>query len=184
MRLGAAFVSLLEHLDPKRLPIHGGDATTVVVTIDHATLADQVGSSGVAFVDDVPISAAAVRRLACTANIIPAVLGGKSEILDLGRSRRLFSRAQRKALRLKHKRCRARGCRVKAAWTEAHHLRRPWSQGGSTDLDDGTLLCCFHHHRAHDPRYDPGSTPSVTSPSIGGRRPTLAFPGATRRRSG
>ena len=107
-----------------------------------------------AFVDDVPISAAAVRRLACTANIIPAVLGGKSEILDLGRSRRLFSRAQRKALRLKHKRCRARGCRVKAAWTEAHHLRRPWSQGGSTDLDDGTLLCCFHHHRAHDPRYE------------------------------
>jgi hypothetical protein len=154
MKLGSAFVSFLEHVDPKRLPLHGGDATTVMVTIDHATLAEQLGDSGVATIDDQPISAAAIRRLACTARVIPAVLGGKSEILDLGRSRRLFSRAQRKALALHHKRCRARGCRIKAAWTEAHHLRRPWAEGGSTDLDDGTLLCCFHHHKAHDPRYE------------------------------
>jgi hypothetical protein len=154
MKLGSAFVSFLEHIDPKRLPIHGGDATTIMVTIDHPTLAEQVGNSGVAFIDDVPLSAAAVRRLACTANIIPVVLGGKSEVLDLGRTKRLFSRAQRKALRLKHKRCRAKGCRVKAAWTEAHHLRQPWAEGGTTDLDDGTLLCCFHHHKAHDARYE------------------------------
>jgi hypothetical protein len=154
MRLGSAFAAFLEHVDPKRLPLHGGDATTVMVTIDHETLAEQVGHSGVATIDDQPLSAAAVRRLACTAKIIPAVLGGRSEVLDLGRSRRLFSRAQRKALALRHKRCRARGCRVKAAWTEAHHLRQPWSEGGATDLDDGTLLCCFHHHKAHDPRYE------------------------------
>jgi len=154
MKLGSAFVSFLEHVDPKRLPLHGGDATTVMVTIDLATLAGQLGDGGVATVDDQPLSAAAVRRLACTANVIPVVLGGKSEVLDLGRSRRLFSRAQRKALALRHKRCRARGCKVKAAWTEAHHLRRPWADGGATDLDDGTLLCCFHHHKAHDPRYE------------------------------
>jgi hypothetical protein len=154
MRLGSAFVSFLEHVDPRRLPVHGGDATTVVVTIDHDSLAEKVRSSGVATIDDQPISAAAVRRLACSARIVPAVLGAKSEVLDLGRARRLFSAAQRKALRLRHKRCRARGCRVKAAWTEAHHLRRPWAEGGTTDLDDGTLLCCFHHHRAHDPRYE------------------------------
>jgi Domain of unknown function (DUF222) len=154
MRLGSAFVSFLEHVDPTRLPVHGGDATTVMVTIDLPTLAAQVGASGVATIEDQPISAAAIRRLACTASIIPVVLGGRSEILDLGRSRRLFSRAQRKALCLRHKRCRARGCRVKATWTEAHHLRLPWAQGGTTDLDDGTLLCCYHHHKAHDRRYE------------------------------
>jgi hypothetical protein len=154
MRFGSAFVSFLEHVDPTRLPLHGGDATTVMVTIDRASLADQVGAAGVATIDDIPLSAAAVRRLACTAKIIPVVLGGESEILDQGRARRLFTRAQRKALRLKHKRCRARGCRVKATWTEAHHLREPWATGGSTDLADGTLLCCFHHHKAHDPRYE------------------------------
>jgi hypothetical protein len=98
------------------------------------------------------MSATAIRRLACTANIIPVVLGGKGEILDLGRTRRLFSPAQRKALRLRDKECRAEGCSIPATWCEAHHLT-PWSQGGNTDLDDGILGCNFHHHRLHDPRF-------------------------------
>ena len=34
------------------------------------------------------ISAGTARRLACEAGIIPAVLGGKSQVLDLGRKRR------------------------------------------------------------------------------------------------
>ena len=77
------------------------------------------------------------------------MLGGKSEILDLGRTSRLFSRAQRKALRVRDRRCRARGCTIPATWCEAHHLK-PWALGGATDLADGVLLCSFHHHRAHD----------------------------------
>jgi hypothetical protein len=80
------------------------------------------------------------------------VLGGASEILDLGRSQRLFSPAQRKALRLRDRRCRAEGCTVPAAWCEAHHLRS-WASGGSTDLAAGILFCSHHHHRAHDSRY-------------------------------
>ena len=99
------------------------------------------------------ISAAEARRLACTARIIPAVLGGKSEILDVGRGQRLFTKAQRRALLLRDKTCRAEGCDIPGAWCEAHHLV-PWSQGGSTDLKDGALLCSKHHHRAHDSTYD------------------------------
>jgi predicted restriction endonuclease len=49
--------------------------------------------------------------------------------------------------------CRASGCEIPAAWCEAHHLR-PWSAGGRTSVDDGVLLCGFHHHRAHDRAYD------------------------------
>ncbi|HET7069210.1 MAG TPA: HNH endonuclease signature motif containing protein, partial [Nocardioides sp.] len=51
-------------------------------------------------------------------------------------------------------RCRTEGCTIPAAWCEAHHAKKPWSQGGRTDLADGVLLCPWHHHRAHDPRYD------------------------------
>ncbi len=80
------------------------------------------------------------------------MLGGKGEILDLGRSRRLFSPAQRKAMRLRDQQCRAEGCSVPAPWCEAHHWI-PWSKGGKTDLDDGVLGCSFHHHLLHDPRY-------------------------------
>ena len=99
------------------------------------------------------LSASEARRMACNAHIIPVVLGGKSEVLDLGRTRRLFSKAQRRALRLRDKRCRAEGCTIPAKWTEAHHLK-PWSEGGSTNLDDAVGFCSHHHHRAHDHAYE------------------------------
>jgi hypothetical protein len=97
------------------------------------------------------LTAGQVRRLACQADIVPVVLNGRSEILDLGRARRLFSPAQRKAMAIRDRECTAEGCSIPAAWCEAHHHQKPWSQGGKTDLADGKLLCSFHHHRAHDP---------------------------------
>jgi len=148
-----AFASLLERLDPARLPEHGGDATTVIVTIDLADLRAELGSAEVVAGDGVEsISAAQARRLACQARILPAVLGGRGEVLDLGRRRRLFSRAQRRALRVRDRRCRAEGCTIPAAWTEAHHLQ-PWSSGGRTDLVNAVSLCSHHHHRIHDRAY-------------------------------
>jgi hypothetical protein len=50
---------------------------------------------------------------------------------------------------LRDKRCRAEGCTMPATYCEAHHLK-PWSQGGETNLNDGVLLCSWHHHRAHE----------------------------------
>src|SRR3954470_11143153 len=111
-RMGQAFGAFLEAVDPRRMPLHGGDATTVLVTVDLETL--RSGLAGAGLVGDEPISAAQVRRLACTAEIIPAVLGGRSEVLDLGRASRLFRPAQRKAMALRDRRCRAEGCTVPA----------------------------------------------------------------------
>jgi hypothetical protein len=151
-RLGQAFGAFLESVDPDRMPLHGGDATTVLVTIDLETLRSRL--AGVGMVGEEPISAGQARRLACTASIIPVVLGGASVPLDLGRAYRLFSSYQRKAMAVRDRRCRAEGCTVPAAWCEAHHATNPWIRGGRTDLADGVLLCSWHHHRAHDPRYD------------------------------
>ena len=156
-QLGQAFGALLEHLDPARLPAHGGDATTVMVTISLESLRNELGTG--TMIGGEPLSASAVRRLACDAQIIPVVLGANSEVLDLGRTRRLFSPAQRKALRLRDQECRAEHCSIPATWCEAHH-RKPWSQGGHTDLDDAVLLCNFHHHRAHDQRYETTTLPT------------------------
>ncbi len=161
-KLGHAFCALLEHLDPAELPAHGGDATTVMVTITLAALQEQLATAGIIDADltaGANLTATQARRLACTAHLIPAVLGGKGEILDLGRSRRLFTPAQRKAMRLRDQRCRAEGCSIPATWAEAHHLR-PWAQGGRTDLDDGVLLCSWHHHRIHDHRYQADKLPT------------------------
>lgn len=150
-KLGDAFCSLLEVVDPRRLPVHGGDATTLIVTIPLESLTAELAAAGT--VGHERLTAAEARRLACTADIIPAVLGGASEVLDLGRSSRLFKPAQRKAMVIRDRECRAEGCTVPATWCEAHHGGTPWARGGRTDLKDGVLLCSWHHHRAHDPTY-------------------------------
>ena len=155
---GQAFCALLEAIDPKRLPAHGGDATTVIVSVTLDALRKELGTAELGPADK--LTAGEVRRLACTAQIIPAVLGGKSEILDLGRSSRLFKPAQRKAMIIRDRECRAEGCTIPAAWCEAHHWGRPWAQGGRTDLKDGLLLCSWHHHRAHDATYDSSRMPN------------------------
>ena len=156
-RLGEAFCALLERVPSSVLPQHGGTATTVMVTISFDRLRSGLGAAGLGTGDR--ITAGEARRLACTAEIVPVVLGGKSEVLDLGRGRRLFSPAQRKALAIRDRRCRTEGCEIPAAWTEAHHLR-PWAGGGRTDLADGVLLCSWHHHRAHDDRFDMSRLPT------------------------
>ncbi|KRF34617.1 HNH endonuclease signature motif containing protein [Nocardioides sp. Soil805] len=166
-RLGEAFCALLESLDATRLPLHGGDATTVIVTIPLDSLRAELATAELVGAGLVPgdeltgelITAAQARRLACTAHIVPAVLGGDSVPLDLGRSRRLFSPGQRKALLIRDRTCRAEGCDVPGTWCDAHHLE-PWSRGGRTDVADGVLLCGHHHHRVHDTGYRHDRLPS------------------------
>jgi hypothetical protein len=145
---GEAFCELLEHLPTDHL--HAKVAATVVVTIDVDQLRGQLKAAGVDTGD--VVSAGQARRLACTAGLMPAVLGGRSHVLDLGHQRRLFSQAQRVALGLRHQSCQAEGCERPYAWCELHH-RQPWSQGGRTDLADAVPLCPFHHRRIHDRHY-------------------------------
>ncbi|HET6166405.1 MAG TPA: HNH endonuclease signature motif containing protein, partial [Marmoricola sp.] len=102
--------------------------------------------------DGTEVSPGEARRLACGAGLIPAVLGGPSAVLDVGREQRLFTRAQRIALTLRDKGCRAEGCDRPPSWTEAHHFDH-WSEGGTTDLDNAVLLCGFHHRLAHHDHY-------------------------------
>ncbi|MFC6286724.1 DUF222 domain-containing protein, partial [Nocardioides sp. GCM10027114] len=133
-----------------RLPRHGGRATTVVVTIDLDQLRARLGAAGLGTGD--LVSAAEAMRLACTADLVPMVLGGRGEVLHQGRAKRLFTDAQRLAMAVRDKTCRAAGCTIPATWSEAHH-KHEWALGGRTDLDDGVSLCSWHHHRAHDPAY-------------------------------
>ena len=100
------------------------------------------------------ISAAETRRLACGAGILPADPVGASQVLDLGRTQRFFTEAQRTALATRHTTCAADGCDRPFAWCELHH-RTPWSHGGRTDLKDAIPLCGHHHRQIHAP---PGTT--------------------------
>ena len=106
------------------------------------------GGTGTTLSGDV-LSPGVVRRMACDAEIIPMVLGGDSEPLDVGRSRRLFTRAQRLALAVRDKGCSWAGCTVPASWCDAHHVVH-WRHGGHTSVSGGALLCPKHHTEVHE----------------------------------
>ncbi len=122
---------------------------------DRGTLADAcfaggTGGSGTGrtvFAEQ--LSARAIRRMACDADLIPLVLGGEGQILDIGRAGRLFPPHMRRALVARDRGCAFPDCTVPASWCEAHHLA-PWSRGGATSIDNGVLLCAHHHHTIHD----------------------------------
>lgn len=119
---------------------------TVVVRLDLDTLRDAVGHASIDGIDEA-ISAGAARRLAADAGIIPAVLGGDSVPLDLGRTARLFSAAQRIALAERDGGCAS--CGQNIGYVEAHHIRWWERDAGPTDLSNGVMLCSFCHHRMH-----------------------------------
>ena len=91
----------------------------------------------------------AVRRLACDAVVGRVLLGPDSVVLDLGRTRRLFSPQQRRALAIRDGGCRFPGCHRPAKFTDAHHIR-PWTAGGASDLANAVLICRFHHRLVHE----------------------------------
>ena len=123
----------------------GGTSVTMVVTVPLQNLLDGTGIASIAGVDE-PICAGTARRLAADAEIIPLVLGSDSEPLDLGRSARLYSLGQRRALAARDGGCIWPGCTAPPAWCEVAHLLA-WILDGPTDLDNGALMCSHHHHR-------------------------------------
>ncbi|RXZ48382.1 HNH endonuclease [Agromyces binzhouensis] len=120
--------------------------TTVVVRLDHAALVDGLGAARIDGIEQ-PISATTARRMSADAEIIPMVLGGDGVPLDLGRSARLFSRAQRLALAERDGGCAS--CGQNIAYVDAHHIRWWERDAGPTDLANGVMLCSFCHHRVH-----------------------------------
>ncbi|MBB6403537.1 HNH endonuclease signature motif containing protein [Arthrobacter sp. AZCC_0090] len=95
-----------------------------------------------------PVPTATLRKIACDADIIPVVLGGEGQVLDIGRASRIFPAHIRKAITARDKGCAFPSCTMPAPWCEAHHIEY-WSRGGPTSVGNGVLLCSHHHHLIH-----------------------------------
>ena len=121
------------------------------VLIDHRTLVDGLHHNSVCETDNgVPLPVSTVRRMCCDAEIIPVVLGGNGEALDVGRTRRTANRAQRRALRAMHRTCAHPDCTVGFSACRIHHVRWWWRDSGPTDIDNLLPLCERHHHQVHE----------------------------------
>lgn len=94
------------------------------------------------------VTAATVGRLSCGSPLVGALIDASGDVLALGRTKRLASHRQRRALAVRDIGCRFPGC-SRTRLLEAHHIR-PWSEGGPTDLDNMLLLCRSHHIAIHE----------------------------------
>ena len=120
----------------------------VVLTLSWEQLVGELRGLGRTLTDE-QLTPATIRRLACEADLVPAVLATDGQLLDLGRTTRLATPAQRQALWLRDGGCTYPGCSIPATWCDAHHVRH-WSRGGPTDLSNLALLCGRHHTVVHD----------------------------------
>src|SRR5680860_1155433 len=133
--------------DAEVLPSSHGMKPRVVVTVDFESLRDGVGSGTLDTGDT--LSAAAIRKLACDADVIPGVLGAHGEVLDVGRAQRLVTTVIWMALVLRDRHCVFPGCRRPPIACDAHHIVH-WADGGATCLDNLAMLCRAHHTVIHN----------------------------------
>jgi uncharacterized protein YqgV (UPF0045/DUF77 family) len=148
------------------LPDNGGEPAQLTVTVPFDAVTGELRrgllDSGEA------VSASTVRRLACDAQVLPAILGGEGQPLDIGRQRRVYSGPIRRALALRDKGCAFPDCDRPPRWCDAHHMVS-WMDGGVTSVANGVLLCRHHHRLIHDGewvvRMGPDDVPEFVPPA-------------------
>ncbi|MDO5752979.1 HNH endonuclease signature motif containing protein [Arthrobacter sp.] len=132
-----------------KLPINGGLKTQLYLSLTQEDLDRRTNDGTVdsPYSGQVPLSLFAEQM--CSAGVTEMLVGSNGEILDVGRTQRLFTFAQRKVLVARDMGCAFPDCMAPAQWTEAHHIV-PWQTGGTTSVDNGVLCCSLHHHYLHD----------------------------------
>ncbi|XAS75564.1 DUF222 domain-containing protein [Dermatophilaceae bacterium Sec6.4] len=156
LRLVETAAGVLDGTAPRPVGETGGTAK-LVVTLDYNTLLARLRDAdklpgylpGIGRTADGDlIDAGTLRRLACDADLIPMVLGGASQPLDVGRARRLFTGGLRAAVIHRDHGCTFPDCDRPPDWCDAHHVT-PWWTGGETTLTNAALLCARHHTIVH-----------------------------------
>ncbi|MEZ5115920.1 MAG: HNH endonuclease signature motif containing protein [Candidatus Nanopelagicales bacterium] len=140
----AELARLAEHADPA----DAADAADALqLALDDRPTAALAGANGAV---TVPLGPAGARRIACDAAIRRLVVDPGGAVLDVGRTTRVISPAQRAAVTHRDTGCRWPGCDCPI--DEIHHIVH-WAHGGPTDLANLVGLCWWHHHEVHERRW-------------------------------
>jgi len=129
-------------------PTMGGAAPVVTV---HVNAADLRTGDGAGWVDgvDAPVSLRTVRQAMCAGGYEDVIFSEHGNILRWSGKQRCFTAQQRKALIARDgDTCIIPDCPIPVQWCEAHHVI-PWQQHNETSIDNGVMLCWYHHHTIH-----------------------------------
>ena len=127
----------------------GGSQAQIQVTSSLETLLGLAGAPAAEMEHCLPVSSKTIERLACDSSIARVLLNSESQVIDVGRSKRVVSEPGRRALAARDGHCRWPGCDRPASRSAAHHVVH-WIHGGSSDLDNLILLCYRHHWLVHE----------------------------------
>jgi Domain of unknown function (DUF222)/HNH endonuclease len=94
------------------------------------------------------VSPEALRMLCCDATVVPIVMNGAGQPLDVGRATRTIPDGLRRAVAARDRGCAHPGCDRPPSWSEVHHIRE-WELGGETTLSNLVMLCRAHHRQTH-----------------------------------
>ena len=161
-RMWDALLGVAQHsLTTEQAPDSHGARPRLTITTTLDTL--RTGAGPATTDDGLDLTPGVVRRLACDADLIPAVLGTSSEVLDVGRLHRLVTAALWRALIARDHHCTFPGCTRPPLMCHAHHIQH-WADGGPTSLDNLALLCSHHHRLIHDTPWQIRLSPTDRKP--------------------
>ncbi|HET7465234.1 MAG TPA: DUF222 domain-containing protein, partial [Candidatus Dormibacteraeota bacterium] len=122
---------------------------SIQVTTTLETLAGLAGAPAADLQYGPPVSVETLRQLACDCSITRVLLDSESQVIELGRARRLPSAPMRRGLEARDKGCKWPGCDRPSKWCASHHLDHWTRDEGPTDIDNMVLLCHRHHALVH-----------------------------------
>lgn len=116
---------------------------TVLVTVTDADLHSGTGAAHSPGTPE-PLPISFVKQMQCDGGTRTVTFDEDGNVLDIGKSQRLFSLKQRLAMIARDgDTCAADDCPIPVWLAEAHHIQA-WN-GDNTRVSNGILLCWFHH---------------------------------------
>ncbi|MCR4512610.1 HNH endonuclease [Aeromicrobium sp. 50.2.37] len=142
-----ALDQLLTSVLESGLPQDKGVRPHMSLSVDLADLAQDADTTTADLAGFGTIGPAQLQQMLCDSALTPILTAGKHSVLDVGRTARLATPAQRKAVVARQGgRCGGLGC-----WgpiVHIHHVEY-WSHGGTTDLKNLIGLCPRCHALVH-----------------------------------
>jgi hypothetical protein len=146
-RAGDAFADVLRMAaNCPDLPTHNGLKTEMAVIVSIEALRTDLND--VVLPGQTALTAGDARRLACDAHLLPAVMDGNSQPLDVASPAYVVPAHIRRALVLRDRGCAFPSCDRPASACDSHHILE-WLQNGLTYIDNLVLLCGHHHRLIH-----------------------------------
>ncbi len=163
--MAEVFGYVADHAEPDMLPSAGGNRPHLNIHIRWEDLQAQARAAMLDFGGQ--MTPAAARMACCDACVIPIVMGGAGQPLDVAVMRRTIPDHMRRAVAARDRGCAHPGCDRTPSWCQVHHVI-PWEHGGETKISNLVMLCKTHHREIHTSEWAvqiaPDGIPEFTPP--------------------